>query len=127
MVFVCVLNITVFGVVFSCVTINYCFGVVFNTTMCQPLAKIYNCFILETLFPIVGGYPKIRMESPNTRERIVGKFKYSDDTSGDKKSPKDCSNLKSCECFYTCPRAPFYRDTKGLLHSGNTLGPKEYS
>jgi hypothetical protein len=43
-----------------------------------------------------------------------------DDTKGDKESPKDCSSLKSYECFYTCPHAPFYRETKGLLHSENT-------
>jgi hypothetical protein len=29
-----------------------------------------------------------------------------DDARGDKESPKDCSRLKSCEFFYTCPRAP---------------------
>jgi hypothetical protein len=49
------------------------------------------------------------------------------DARGDKESPKDCSCLKSCEPFYMCPRAPFYRETKGLLHSENTLGSKEYS
>jgi hypothetical protein len=32
---------------------------------------------------------------------------------------KDCLNLKSCESFYTCPHVPFYRETKGLLHSEN--------
>jgi hypothetical protein len=50
-----------------------------------------------------------------------------DDVRGDKESPKDCSCLKSCESFYTCPRAPFYRETKGLLHSESTLESKEYS
>jgi hypothetical protein len=75
----------------------------------------------------VGGYPKIQMRSPNTREIIVNAFKYSNDAKGDKESPKDCSHLKSCESFYTCPRAPFYRETKGLLHSENTLELKEYS
>jgi hypothetical protein len=44
-----------------------------------------------------------------------------------KKSPKDCSRLKSCEFLYTCPCAPFYRETKGLLRSENTLKSKEYS
>jgi hypothetical protein len=46
---------------------------------------------------------------------------------GDKESPKACTHLKSCESFYTCPRAPFYRETKWLLHSENTLESKEYS
>jgi hypothetical protein len=50
-----------------------------------------------------------------------------DDARGDKESPKDCSHLKSWESFYTCPRAPFYRETKGLLHSENTLESREYS
>jgi hypothetical protein len=54
MVFVWMLNIIVLGVVFLCIIINYCFGVVFNTTICQPLAKIFNYFILETLFPANG-------------------------------------------------------------------------
>jgi hypothetical protein len=36
---------------------------------------------------------------------------------GDKESPKACTHLKSCEPLYMCPRAPFYRDTKGILHS----------
>jgi hypothetical protein len=46
---------------------------------------------------------------------------------GDKESPKACTYLKSCEPLYTCPCAPFYRKTKGLLHSENTLESKEYS
>jgi hypothetical protein len=75
----------------------------------------------------VGGYPKIWMRSPNTREVTVNAFKYSDDAKGDNESLKDCSHLKCCECFYTCPRAPFYRETKGLLHFENTLELKEYS
>jgi hypothetical protein len=53
------------------------------------------------------GCPKIRMKPPNTSWRKVKAFKYLDDARGDKESAKDCSNLKSCESFYTCPRAPF--------------------
>jgi hypothetical protein len=34
--------------------------------------------------------------------------------------------LQSCESLYTCPRTPFYRDTKGLLHSEITLESREY-
>jgi hypothetical protein len=67
------------------------------------------------------------MEFPNTRESAVDTFKYINDARGDKESPKDCSSLKSCESLYTCPRAPFYREMKGLLHSENTLELKEYS
>jgi hypothetical protein len=46
---------------------------------------------------------------------------------GDKESPKARTHLKSCEPLYTCPCAPFYRKTKGLLHSENILESKEYS
>jgi hypothetical protein len=45
---------------------------------------------------------------------------------GDKESPKACTCIKSCEPLYTCPCAPFYRETKGLLHSENTLESREY-
>jgi hypothetical protein len=67
------------------------------------------------------------MGSPNTRERKMNTFNYTDDARGDKESPKDYSSLKSRESFYMCPHAPFYRETKGLLHSENTLELKEYS
>jgi hypothetical protein len=46
---------------------------------------------------------------------------------GDNKSLKACIRLKSCEPLYTCSRAPFYRETKGLLHSEIALESKEYS
>jgi hypothetical protein len=45
---------------------------------------------------------------------------------GDKESPKAYTHLKSYETLYTCPRAPFYKETKGLLHSENTLESKKY-
>jgi hypothetical protein len=86
-----------------------------------------SCFRLKHSGRQCWGYPKIRMESPNTRESTIDTFKYSNDARGDKESPKDCPSLKSCVPFYTCPRAPFYRETKGLLHSENTLELKEYS
>jgi hypothetical protein len=73
------------------------------------------------------GYPKIQIRSPNTWERTVKSFKYSDNVRGGKESPTYCLSFQSCESIYTCPRAPFYRETKGLLHSENTLELKEYS
>jgi hypothetical protein len=76
---------------------------------------------------MLGGTRKIRIRPPNTREGNARTFRKTNDVGGDKESPKDCSRLKSCECFYMCPRAPFYREMKGLLHSENTLEPKEYS
>jgi hypothetical protein len=41
--------------------------------------------------------------------------------------PADCTSSKKSESVYTCPRAPFYRETKGLLHTKNTLSLREYS
>jgi hypothetical protein len=76
------------------------------------------------------GYPKIRTGPPNTglenTRRTNVQVRNTILERGDKESPKDCSRLKSCESFYTCPRAPFYRETKGLLHSENDLESKEY-
>jgi hypothetical protein len=46
---------------------------------------------------------------------------------GDKESPKTAHASKVVKSLYTCPHAPFYRETKGLLHSENTLESKEYS
>jgi hypothetical protein len=53
---------------------------------------------------------------PEHKRRMYAnvQVKVTDDVRGDKGSPKDCSCLKSCESFYTCPRAPFYREIKGL-------------
>jgi hypothetical protein len=65
----------------------------------MELERLLACYLLL-------GCPKIRMRSPNTRERKVDMFEYTDDAKGDKESPKDFSSLKSCESFYTCPRAP---------------------
>jgi hypothetical protein len=52
--------------------------------------------------------------SPNTR--VTNKSHERKCTShekrGDKESPKVWARLKSCESLYTCPRAPFYRETR---------------
>jgi hypothetical protein len=45
---------------------------------------------------------------------------------GDKESPK-ISGCQICESLYTCPHAPFYRETNGLLHPETTLESREYS
>jgi hypothetical protein len=67
--------------------------------------------------PMLGGYPKNLDDSPNTREKVLNTFKHkvralrgSDSLSRFHKSQKS-------ESVYTCPRAPFYREMKGLLHS----------
>jgi hypothetical protein len=74
--------------------------------------------ILKTPFPecltlalgeaSVGGYPKIRMSSPNTRERNANTFKDMDNARGDKESPKDSSSLKSCESPLHVPSRPLF-------------------
>jgi hypothetical protein len=53
-------------------------------------------------------------------------FKYTDDAKADKESPKDCSSLKICECFYTCPRAPFIGRQRDFYIPKIPLGSKEY-
>jgi hypothetical protein len=60
------------------------------------------------------------MESSRTNTRKVMEV-------GDKESPKACLLLKSSEPLYTCPRTPFYRQTKRLLHFDIALRSKEYS
>jgi hypothetical protein len=64
-------------------------------------------------------------ETPEHEKKESEYVKYTDDARGDKESPKDCSNLKSCDRPYMCPRAPFYREMKGLLYSESTLESKE--
>jgi hypothetical protein len=71
---------------------------------------------------MLGG-PKIGF-SPQTQG---SRTTFTRVTKWDKESPKAGTHLKSCESIYTCPHAPFYREMKGLLHSENTLEPKEYS
>jgi hypothetical protein len=70
-----------------------------------------------------------RSESPNTRvmNESHGQKRTDHGKREDKESPKACAHLKSRESLYTCLRAPFYREMKGLLHSDITLESKEYS
>jgi hypothetical protein len=68
-----------------------------------------------------------RIPEHERKENRHVQFKYTHEAKGDKESPKNCSSLNSCESFYTYPHAPFYMETKGLLHSENTLELKEYS
>jgi hypothetical protein len=64
------------------------------------------------------------MGSPNTRHKNeCTKVEVSEGT----RNPRVCFLLKSCESLYTCPLAPFYTETKGLLHFEITLESKEYS
>jgi hypothetical protein len=80
---------------------------------------------LPRVLPLVGCRSKTPTEIPK-HESLEREHK-SREGLGDKESPKVYTHLKGCEPLYTCPRAPFYRETKGLLHSENTLESKEYS
>jgi hypothetical protein len=40
---------------------------------------------------------------------------------------KTAQGSKVVNALYTFPRAPFYRETKGLLHFESTLESKKYS
>jgi hypothetical protein len=66
-------------------------------------------------------------EHERERDRTVNTFKDSGNTKGDQESPTSGTDFQSNESIYTCPHTPFYRETKGLLHSENTLALKEYS
>jgi hypothetical protein len=68
-----------------------------------------------------------RIPEHKRRKSTNVQVKVTNDARGDKESPKDFSCIKSCESLYTYPRAPFYREMKGLLHSENTLESNEYS
>jgi hypothetical protein len=78
---------------------------------------------IRLLMCSVGG-PKIG-RGPRTQDSGMDARKQNE--RGDKESPKVCTRLKSCESLYTCPRAPFYKETKGLLHFEIVLESREYS
>jgi hypothetical protein len=77
---------------------------------------------------MLGVTQKIRMiPLTRERERVLNTFKHK------VRALRDCDSLsrlhkfQKSESVYMCPRAPFYREMKGLLHSQNTLKHKEYS
>jgi hypothetical protein len=75
-----------------------------------------------------GGVSEIPDRIPEHKRRMYSnvQVKVANDVRGDKGSPSNCSCLMSCESPYACPHAPFYRETKELLYSDNTLELKEY-
>jgi hypothetical protein len=77
---------------------------------------------------VLGGYPKNSDGSSNTREREFLTRSSTPLECGETVIPSvDCTSSQKSESVYTCPRAPFYRETKGLLHTENTLSLREYS
>jgi hypothetical protein len=89
--------------------------------------KILGLIFLNTRNSLLGGIwesgwdPRTRVKVQRTRSSRVMTQEETENLL------KDCFNLKSCIPFYTCPHAPFYKETKRLLHSVNTLELKEYS
>jgi hypothetical protein len=78
---------------------------------------------------MLGEYPKIRTGSLNTGEENTRMFKF-----GTQFTKEETRNLlktahasKVVNPFTRALTPPFYRETKGLLHSENTLESKEYS
>jgi hypothetical protein len=99
-------------------------GVFFLDFFC---GGIVSCFSTETTVGanVEGG--RVRKSDGVPEHKSHKQVYESHEERGDKESPKTCTHLKSCESLYTCPRAPFYGKTKGLLHSENTLQSREYS
>jgi hypothetical protein len=90
---------------------------------------IVSCFSDRTRWAPMFGVSENTDKIPGhgRRARANVQVRSTDDAWGDKESPKYYSRFKSCESFCMFPRAPFYRETKGLLHSESTLESKGYS
>jgi hypothetical protein len=77
----------------------------------------------------VAGYPKIRIGSPNTREEskqtVTLEAQMTQEETKDVQ--KTALTSKVVNPFTRALAPPFYRETKGLLQSENTLESKEYS
>jgi hypothetical protein len=85
---------------------------------------IVDCFSTETTVSANVGESENKWD-PRTRDSRTNTRKQ--ERIGDKESPKVWTRLKCRESLYTWPLAPFYKETKGLLHSEITLESKEYS
>jgi hypothetical protein len=98
-----------------------------NELLCS--STIVNNIVAMRLLLLLGGYPKNFDDSPNTRER-EREFLARSNTKSEHGviviPSADCTSSQKSESVYTCPRAPFYREMKGLLHTENTLRLKEY-
>jgi hypothetical protein len=77
-------------------------------------AVIYLTTIL--VFFLLGVTRKIRMIHL-TRERVLNTFKHKVRAPRDSDSRSWLHKFQKSESVYTCPRAPFYREMKGLLYS----------
>jgi hypothetical protein len=82
-------------------------------------------YIWWIFYGIVGGLSENPDKIPEHRRKVYAKVQVrsTDDARGDKESPKYCSCLR---ILLHVPSRPFYRETKGLLHSENALESTEY-
>jgi hypothetical protein len=93
-------------------------GIFFLDLFC---GGIVSCFSAETTVGTNVGGPKIGW-IPRTRESRK-KARNSRKT-GRQRISESLHSPQKLWILYTCPRAPFYRETKGLLHSESTLESK---
>jgi hypothetical protein len=76
----------------------------------------------------VLGYPKIRIRSPNIGEEYTQTFKSEAQmTQEETKNPLKTAHASKVVNPFTRALAPFYSETKRLLHFENALEYKEYS
>jgi hypothetical protein len=66
---------------------------------------------------LLGGYPKNSDDSPNTKEKVLNTFRHKVRALRGSDSLSQLHKSQKSESVYMCPRAPFYREMKGLLHS----------
>jgi hypothetical protein len=67
--------------------------------------------------PMLGDYPKNSDDSLNTREKVLDTFNHKVRALRGSDSLSRLHKSQKSESVYTCPRAPFYREMKGPLHS----------
>jgi hypothetical protein len=89
---------------------------------------IVSFFSAETRWAsMLGGIQKSGRD-PRTQEKGIQKRSEIQMTWEETKNLlKTAHASKVVNPLYTCPHAPFYRETNGLLHSECTLESKEYS
>jgi hypothetical protein len=88
---------------------------------------IVSCFSAETRWAPMFGGPKNRIESPNTRTQEQWNQTCNSRKNMRQKISKRLLSPQKLWIPLHVPSRPFYRETKGLLHTENTLEYKEYS
>jgi hypothetical protein len=86
-----------------------------------------SCFSAETRWSPMLGVSEIPNETPNTREKMQPRLISLMMQEETKNLLKTAQASKVVSPFTRALAPPFYRETKGLLYSKNTLKSKEYS